>query len=324
MVSNTLRVYATQTISTQFLRQAYDPVLQRLYLVTPVTDSASGASLAIYDTVSGSQIASVPSGLTDPELIAVSDDGEFVYLTGGASGLQIVRFNVAAGAFDLGWQAALPPLAVAASIQAIFVATGSPETLIVTLSYQPGLPNYRNGGDQDVGGQTVIYDGAVPRFLTALDSGVQLYSLIGAEFIWPFAAFASGNRVIFENLSVSGGACWQWLDFDSFSVEGGSSVCGPEPPELVHDHGVSYLTDGNRTLVVTFPGGAGTGYQPILLVDPNQRSAWSLAQGTLTTLNLDSLAQSASSITSIGIPEALYRTPSGPLLVTSSSFYPIP
>ena len=332
LVSNTLRLYIDQPIPTTAIGQAYDPVLQRLYLVSETSRTAtSQASLIVYDTAAGAQIANVPNVLVNAGPITVSDDGQFVYIAGGTDGLQVVRFNVAAGAVDLSWQVALPPLSVTGAIQNIFVASHSPKTLIVTLLYTPAFETSRNGANVSEGVQTIIYDGAVPRFLTGADSGIQLAIVTGGILYLPQAVFATQNRVVFRNGFPDGvTTCWEWLDFDSFGIEGGNSVCGVEPAELVHDHGVSYLTDGNRTLALTFLNvdAGNLGSPTEFLVDPVHRSAWSLLDaqviGQLTTFSLDTLQQTVAMLPSAFSTGTLYLTPTGPLLVTANSFLPIP
>jgi len=328
LVSNTARIYVQQPLTIKVGAQAYDPVLQRLYLVSPASSAGASASLMAYDAVSGAQTASVPNIQSTVGPIAVSDDGQFVYIAGGANGLQVTRFNVAAGAVDLTWQVQPPPLSVTAGIEALFVASHSPQTLVVCLTYSSAFSLSRVANATE-GTQIVVYDGSTPRFLTAVDSGVQLNQVSPQVSISPYPVFATRNRVIFENQYADEypdgiTTCWEWLDFDAPGIEGGNSTCGSEPAELVHDHGVSYLTDNNRTLPIAFLNAMSENpYSPLeLLVDPVHRTAWALTGGQLTTFSLDSLQQSVTMVpNSTG---TLYLSPGGPLLVAASGFLPVP
>jgi hypothetical protein len=303
-----------------------DPVRRRLYSVD-ARSSPNGYAFAllIYDIVSGAQIGIYPDLMEGPAgsvEIAVSDDGQFVYLYCGASGTQIVRFNTVPGVVDLNWQVPLPTTWSRGSILAVFAA-GSPQTLEVIL--QGTLASPRGGYGSAAAIQTLIYDGSKPRPRTQEDAGIQLGFLRDSDFYTPTPVFGTQNRIIFRD-EFAFPVCWQWLDFDGNGIEGGSSVCGPEPAELVHDHGVSYLTDGNRSLAVDFPAGGNFGYLPVFLTDPVHRMAWALAYGTLTSLNLDTLQQAVwpVPVSPSGGNGLLYLTSQGVLMLEGNLFMPVP
>ena len=325
LVSATLTIDVAQTIpSTGVSAEAFDPVRQRLYLITQTTTGA--VALVVYDTVSGAQLSAVSNLPVSPSTLAISDNGQFVYIAGGASGLEIARFNVATGMVDLDWQAALPPGDIGGMIETIFVATGAPKTLIVTLRCTTS-GTHIGGVVQNIETQTVIYDDATPRPLTQLNKGLHLDILLDDELFTPLAVLATHDRIIFTNYSLNNVICWQWLDFDSFGIESGNAVCGSEPTELVHDHGVSYLAAGNRTLAISLSAGVSESNPPALLVDPVHRLAWSLNvfdySGSLTTLDIDSLQQSVTPLDPGSTAATLFLAPSGPLMVTTNSFGPV-
>ena len=99
---------------------------------------------------------------------------------------------------------------------------------------------------------------------------------------------------------------------------------------MIRDHGVSYLTDGNRTLGVSFLNLNLQGDSLFLTDSANRRAYYlSLHDGRLTSLNLDTQQQSTelfdpSQLLTYNSSTAIYAAPGGALLVTGAGFFLVP
>jgi hypothetical protein len=115
-------------------------------------------------------------------------------------------------------------------------------------------------------GDVTIFDGKQRRGTTAAATGV-----------FPPAAmpvFATASRIYLRG---SEAGCWQWLEFDGSGITSASEPCSTDlPTDAVRDGGVVYLTDGERSHVVSLfeaPSSFSTPFWP-LLVDPARRRAY--------------------------------------------------
>ncbi len=276
---------------------AYDPVKQLIYVLGPPTELSQSyipADLSIYNAQTGVKVGSVPGVMPSITNVAVSDDGSYLYIAGGATGLEVKRFNTATGAVDLDWQVALPPTILSATISSLAIVTASPQTLVIA-----------------AGGQIVIYDNDQERPLT-----VNLnYFCCGATGL-----FATANRLFLTSTNYP---CVQWWDFDVGGFEDGT--CGLNPPELVNSNGFAWLTDGTRTATLNTPSGAGnSGQSPLTwTIDQDRTVAYAVSAGNslqLIAVNLDTLQQTtqiAAAVTSNSGVMAMYLTDNGVRLIAS-------
>jgi hypothetical protein len=83
------------------------------------------------------------------------------------------------------------------------------------------------------------------------------------------------------------------MEYDAGGIGGGQTDCAAAPPpELVHDGGFVYLTDGAHAYVVSTPANllVATG-QSAFLADPAHRRVEQVAGAQFTEYNLDNQQQ---------------------------------
>jgi hypothetical protein len=287
-------------------KTAYDPQKNLLYVLsapqviplTPVT-----YDLAIYDARNGHKTGGMTGVITQLNALAVSDDGAYLYMAGGATAEEIKRYNAAAGSIDLDWQIQIPAAFLDPNITSLVTISGSPQSVIALVQSEYNA----------VSQQTVIFDNDQPR------AGANSIYLNCCYNGFPFA---TSNRLFFA----STWPCLQWRDFDAGGFEGsGSGQCGTNPPELQSSNGFFWLTDGTRTLnVATPPGLPGAPWA----IDNENRVVWggvSSANSPIleVQVNLDTLQeQMRGSLTlpyASGSPQIILARDGTPRLLTSSS-----
>jgi hypothetical protein len=256
VASSPVRVFIGPYLNSQ--RQplsAYDPSSGRLYLLVSGTFS-SPWDLVVMNAQTGVTLSTVPGIAGNLRAIALSSNGQYLYIAEAASataGAPILRYNTAAGNVDFQWS-----LPSALDVVALATPGGSPGSLIVSQS----------------NGIATIYDGATPRLFDSTIAG--------------FAANSTSGALIFAGVSrvyVSGPSCWQWLDFDAFGFSGGQSTCGPMPPEVQQLGGVIYVSDSGRAAAFTFPGASA--YAVLYLaIDPAALHTWSLSGNQVIDYNM--------------------------------------
>jgi DNA-binding beta-propeller fold protein YncE len=251
---------------------AADSAGTRLYLLSvPSNDPTASAELLIFDLTTGALAATVPSIVSDPLAIAVSQDGSCVYIaSGNSSGVAISRYNVSLAAVDLDWNV---PDSSSASVTGLATVAGSPQTVVAL-----------------TGGVATIYDGSQPRWRTTAYP-------VADEIIQP-PVLATASRVYFSNQPgvAFSSACWQWLDFDMTGVISAQNQCAGQPDGMLQEGVLRYLTDGQRAVGVSLPGtGVSTLTQPqVLAVDLAGGNAYAGGiSPSLTEFNLSTGAQTS-------------------------------
>jgi hypothetical protein len=120
----------------------------------------------------------------------------------------------------------------------------------------------------------LIYDRDQPRLFDAAAAGFptfQGYSLLFA-----------GQKRIYGNQGYTAlhdtGFCLTWLNYDAFGISTSQSACGPMPPEVQDDHGVTYVSDGVRNYVFSMPSPELLPYGSLVYyaADPANRQAWEI------------------------------------------------
>jgi hypothetical protein len=114
-----------RTISLTTNDIVYDSIAQKLYASVP-------AGIAVIDPASAVVTETIPYAGNNPGLLAVSDDGRFLY-TGLLNGARITRFDLARGTRDL--EIDLPPsfMGFNVGVEDIMVLQGSPRTVIASI-----------------------------------------------------------------------------------------------------------------------------------------------------------------------------------------------
>ncbi|OAI49887.1 hypothetical protein AYO43_00485 [Nitrospira sp. SCGC AG-212-E16] len=107
----------------------YDPFRQVMYASVPASSTSNPSSIAIINPVTGTTISSVPTG-TEPGKLALSDDGQFLYVGLDGQG-SVARFTASnmtlAQTFSLGTDLGVP--LVAGDMQ---VQPGNPQVAAIT------------------------------------------------------------------------------------------------------------------------------------------------------------------------------------------------
>lgn len=288
---------------------AYDPALNRLYaLVTSLPNGGTycqGCDLQILDGATGITLATVPNIVKMFRAAALSADGRFLYIAqaGSTALATIVRYNTSTGAIDLRWPVPAPAGQAASAVNSLATPPDSPETLIVSTT----------------AGQVLVFDHDRPRLFDSVAAG------------FPGSAFSGGFPIAFAGAGrIYGGAtanCWTWLDYDAFGISGGQPSCSNEPPEVQHDSGIAYLTDGKRVYVNALPSlltPANPYYGgPAYALDLSRRQAWEFnfaSSAQLLQYAMD--AQQLQLKAQLGSPgaAAIYPAGNGALLAVMPSY----
>jgi hypothetical protein len=236
--SATVPVYIASPISAS--TSAYDPVQNRLYVFGSMGVYSPTRGLFALDASTGDLLNSISNILPSGQAIAVSADGQYVYLgsTGGPNA-QIVRYNVSLGKVDLSWQIQPPAGLPSNGINSLVTPPDSPQTVIASTQ----------------AGDVLIFDNSQARPNDSTAQGFFSTFLQNNGGYQVF--FASSSRIYAApgyNTSLTGDTpCWMWMDYDASGISGGQTSCSGQPPETQEDNGVTYLTDGSRTFVVSVP-----------------------------------------------------------------------
>ena len=147
-----------QTLNLATKDILYDPFRQVIYASVPASSASHPNTIAIIDPVTGTTISSIPTG-TDPGTLALSGDGQFLYVGLDGQG-SVARFTVSTmslgSTFSLGTFGGVP--LVAGDMQ---VQPGNPLVVAITRTI-PGL--------------------SVPSLSVAIyDNGVQRLNIIGGS-----------------------------------------------------------------------------------------------------------------------------------------------
>ncbi|HEY0430961.1 MAG TPA: Calx-beta domain-containing protein, partial [Pyrinomonadaceae bacterium] len=231
-----------------------EPNAQNIYASVPGSAGALGNRLALVDPVSGTIASSVPIG-SEPNKLAVSDNGQFIYV--GLDGDNAVR------RFDVATQTAGPQFSTVAGPRDISAMPGNPNSIAVL----------RRASADEV----LIYDNGVPRTITKLhdvsriafsNSPEVLYGVQTESSSYNFSkmtvascgvALAKGAEGLFptEDIKYDNGRAYSTRGF----------VIDPEIPSLVGtffvtDIGFSFLVEpdskANRIYSLTATGSSAT------------------------------------------------------------------
>jgi hypothetical protein len=297
------------------ISSAYDPKQNRVYILNRTTYNTNGsADLQVFDDATGNLLNSVAGIVSGAQVSALSADGHYLFIAASSatasSSAQILRYNTLTKAVDLQWQVPFPNQPISGNpvsgIGSMVTPPNAPETLIVCTAM----------------GQVLIFDGDYQRPNDSFSAG---FPTSGEGPIF----FASATRIYGGPGDPTAGhteACWIWMDYDAYGISGGQPSCSGEPPETQHDSGVTYLTDGTRTYIVSLPA---VGYAPLYVVAPapslaldlTHRQAWEFGasdSGAYQLLQYGMDTRQFQLEAQINSPEGtgtLYPTGSGPLLV---------
>jgi hypothetical protein len=231
-VSPSVRVFVGRSIPSGTGR--FDPNRKLLYLLT-VSQFNSASDLLVFDTT-GNLLTTVSAIASGVVAAALSADGQFLYIGANSSTSgTVLRYNTSSGAVDLQWTVPVIANHTTAGIAYLATPPDSADTVIVSTN----------------NGQVLIYDHGQSRAYDSSSAG------------FPAAYFGNGYPVSFVGASriyggfgpspSGSGSCWVWMDYDVFGISGGQPTCSDQPPEVQHDSGVSYLTDGSRTFLISPP-----------------------------------------------------------------------
>jgi hypothetical protein len=305
------KVFISRTVPA--VASAYDPVQNKLYVLSRGPTSGGTTDLTVFDPATGNVLNSLPGIPFYLHTAALSADGNYLYMAGAnaQSLAQLVRYNTATNAIDLQWQIAPVNGVAATDINAIVTPPDSPQTVIASTA----------------SGQVLIFDGNQPRAYDSISAGFSTNYFNGGYPIF----FASSTRIyVISNATSTGSTCWVWLDYDAFGISGGQPSCSGEPPETQHDHGVTYLTDGTRISVISLPPPLPSSSQ-IAAADLTRRQAWQLLSvqfGTSQLFGYNMDAEQFQLLAPITLysntAAVIYPTGNGLLLVFQNSIMLVP
>jgi hypothetical protein len=162
--ANTLTFTTYVPVALTAADLAFDASTGRLYAAVPANAPSLANTVTALDPMTGSVLFSVPVG-NDPNLLALSDDGQFLYVALRGSP-RVRRIDVALRAVDR--EIALGTGLRGESLYAgdLAAVPGAPRSLAVARSTRPaGDPEGQHGG-------VAVYDDGVPRPVNTLGSGV--------------------------------------------------------------------------------------------------------------------------------------------------------
>jgi hypothetical protein len=291
---------------------ATSPDRARVYILgsSAFSSTAKPAELAILDTATGKLQTIIPTkipyatafGGARTLSIAVSENGQYVYISGSTSGL-VQRLNASTNAFDLEWTVAEPTPDRTVGIYSLAPMAGTSESLVV---------HYFNADGVSL---LSIFDGSQKRPLElAATSNYARYS------VW-----ATGDRAVLYG----GPACW-----DSFAITAGGFVskdfvCRGEPDDTISEAGAHYVKIGNATILVSLPLTSLfqiPAPQPNGIVDLETRRVYYVAGSSPNQIweyNLDTGEQRIRSTLS-STPNGLVQGAPGSILVYANWIAPLP
>lgn len=253
-------IYIARMVVSEF--STYDPVQKRLYVLGSSELYSTTTSLLVLDATTGNLLKSISNIVVEPQAIALSGNGQYVYIAGLGTGplAHVLRYNAATGAVDLQWPIPAPAGQTMSSVNSLVTPPDSPQTVMVSTS----------------AGDVLVYDGNQPRQYDSASAGFSPSSVASEGGYRDFFASATRIYAVPQGSSLTGNApCWIWFNYDAFGISGGQQTCAAPPPEIQQDSGVTYLTDGTRTYIVSLPAEQSPGYATtILAFDLATRDAW--------------------------------------------------
>jgi hypothetical protein len=315
LTSNTVTVTIARALSASVA--AADPAGQRLYVLTyPSTyPMAVPADLLVFDMNTGDLVNTVADVVTTGKALAVSANGQYVFIADSDVPATLSRYNTATGAIDLKWSLASSLAATVISVASLTTPPDSPETLIVSALNQTAGEYY--------GPTIAIFDGPHRRPRLSPQANPSLPQ---------GPMFATADRIYIMGYG-SGQPCWEWLDYGRTGVTGAMTSCVDTPPDAVHDNGLTYLTDGTRVMPIALPFTRTQSTDTHAFVaDLTRRRAFSVDSSsyyssTLLEFDLDTQRQSTKATYQGGYNglATAFVTPTGSLLVlTGSALVPVP
>jgi hypothetical protein len=213
----------------------WDPVHAALYGSIPASSPTAGNTIGVFDPATGSLLSSTPAA-AEPGRLALSDDGQFLYVS--LSSFAIQRFRLPALTPDL-----TIPLGQAfpgspwTDIFDLAVAPGAPGTLAVAL--HPGLALFDDGNPR-VTLPINPFTNAVTAMAWNLDGKV----LYGANFL--------SSRFDLSVFSVGLGAPSQLADYPFTFKDFSNRIHWCAPKGLVYSDGGEAVDPGTGKVVGSF------------------------------------------------------------------------
>jgi len=214
---------------------AASPDRSRVYLLgsTTFSSTARPAELAILDAATGTIQTVLPTKIPYSNAfvgrtlaIAVSDNGQYVYIGSSSSGL-VQRLNTSTNAFDLEWTVATPTQDRSVAVFSLAAMAGTTESVVVHYMNADGSLLFS------------IYDGAQKRPLEyTATANYNVYT------VW-----ATADRAFLY----AGPACWDSFDITASGFVNKDFVCRAEPDGTTSEVGARYLKIGNSTVLVSLP-----------------------------------------------------------------------
>ena len=232
----------------------YDPFRQVIYASVPASSASHPNTIAIIDPVTGSTISSIPTG-TDPGTLALSGDGQFLYvgLDGQGSVSRFTASSMTLGStFSLGTFGGVP--LVAGDMQ---VQPGNPLVVAITRTI-PGLSTPSlSVAIYDNGVQRPNTIGSLVDILQFSQSAATMYGLSAHTIPGPFLRMSVGPSGlspidVFNDLIPS---LTKSMVFDAGLIYTSSGLVvnpAPTPPTAAQNFVVPSL-DQPRTLFLVRP-----------------------------------------------------------------------
>jgi hypothetical protein len=192
--------FAVITLNQAAKDIVYDPLNAVFYLSVTGTDPNHPNTISVLDPSTATITSSVPAG-TNPNVLAISDDSQFLYAgIDGSSSVQ--RFTLPGLTKDISYQLISPSVSGQLFALDLQVAPGAPHTTAVTVATQGSSPSAQGG--------VQIFDDATPRLTIAKGfgpggGGGVLYDSLqwGSDATTLFAANNEDSGFDFYSLSVN-------------------------------------------------------------------------------------------------------------------------
>src|SRR5579864_1291661 len=206
-----------QVIVNQASRDlAYDSTQQLIYASVPSSATTNPNTIAVLSLASASITSSQSAG-TNPDILAISDDGQFLYAGIDGTG-SIQRFTLPGLVKDINYSLGADPFFGPFFAEDIQVAPGAPHTVAVTLSNSSVSPPQQGG--------VAVFDDATQRptklpgganLVRSLQWGANAIRLFGSDtfngldaltvtpsgvnLIQSFSRVANGDRIRFSQVT---------------------------------------------------------------------------------------------------------------------------
>ena len=253
--------FAAQIVNQAAKDMVFDPIDQLLYFSVPNTNPA-GNTIAVLDP-STAQIVGEQYAGSNPNIIAISDDGQFLYAgIDGSSSVQ--RFILPSLATDIGWSLGAKPADGPLFALDLQVAPGVPHTTAVTSGTFNGSPVAEGG--------ISIFDDAVmrPTIAGGFLSGGGLYDALqwGSDVTTLYAANSEDTGFDFYALSVNSTGVVLTSDYPNSFSSFSNRIHFDNGTKLVYSDDGHVVNPSTGVFVGTFPL-SGLVTPPVMVPDSN-------------------------------------------------------